>query len=63
MSDEKQDKAMRLYLPDMIGGINLKTIDAVVAAGAQRVAVSQAVAQADDPRAAAAGLLGALTAG
>jgi thiamine-phosphate pyrophosphorylase len=40
----------------VIGGINLKTIGAAVAAGAQRVAVSQAVADADDPRAAASAL-------
>jgi thiamine-phosphate pyrophosphorylase len=43
-----------------IGGINTRTIDAVVAAGARRVAVSHAVAQADEPRAAAAQLLAAL---
>jgi thiamine-phosphate pyrophosphorylase len=46
-----------------IGGINLKTIDAAVAAGARRVAVSQAIAHADDPRRAAAELLRALTTG
>jgi thiamine-phosphate pyrophosphorylase len=34
----------------VIGGINLKTIDRAVAAGAQRVAVSQAICQADEPR-------------
>lgn len=41
----------------VIGGINADTIAAAAAAGARRVAVSQAVAQADDPRAAAAVLL------
>jgi thiamine-phosphate pyrophosphorylase len=46
-----------------IGGINRKTIDAAVAAGARRVAVSQAIAQADDPRRAAAELLRALEGG
>jgi thiamine-phosphate pyrophosphorylase len=43
-----------------IGGINPKTIGEAVAAGARRVAVGQAVAQADDPRSAAAQLLSAL---
>ncbi len=43
-----------------IGGIGLRTIDAAVAAGARRVAVSQAIARADDPRRVAAELLGAL---
>jgi thiamine-phosphate pyrophosphorylase len=43
-----------------IGGINAETIDQVAAAGARRVAVGQAVAQADDPRSAAARLLSAL---
>jgi thiamine-phosphate pyrophosphorylase len=33
----------------VIGGVNLDTIDAAVAAGARRVAVSQAICQADDP--------------
>jgi thiamine-phosphate pyrophosphorylase len=33
-----------------IGGINLDTIDAVVGAGTKRVAVSAAIAAADDPR-------------
>jgi thiamine-phosphate pyrophosphorylase len=46
-----------------IGGINLDTIGAAVAAGARRVAVGQAVAQADDPRLAAAELLRALAEG
>jgi thiamine-phosphate pyrophosphorylase len=45
----------------VIGGINLQTIGAAVAAGAQRVAVSQVIAQADDPRAVAAALCRALT--
>jgi thiamine-phosphate pyrophosphorylase len=39
-----------------IGGINMQTIAEVAAAGAQRVAVSHAIAQADDPRSVAAGL-------
>lgn len=34
----------------VIGGVNLETIGAAVAAGARRVAVSQAICQADDPR-------------
>jgi thiamine-phosphate pyrophosphorylase len=45
----------------VIGGVNLTTINEAVAAGARRVAVSQAICLADDPRAAAAALLGALT--
>ncbi len=44
----------------VIGGVNLNTIDAAVAAGARRVAVSQVIARADDPRAVAATLLAAL---
>ena len=40
----------------VLGGINLKTIGAAVAAGARRVAVSQAIADADDPRAVATAL-------
>jgi thiamine-phosphate pyrophosphorylase len=44
----------------VLGGINLDTITTVVAAGARRVAVSQAIARADDPRAVAATLLAAL---
>jgi thiamine-phosphate pyrophosphorylase len=44
----------------VIGGVNLDTVAAAVAAGARRVAVSQAVCQADDPRAAAAQLRRAL---
>jgi thiamine-phosphate pyrophosphorylase len=43
-----------------IGGVNLQTIGGVVAAGARRVAVSQAVAQADEPRLVAARLRSAL---
>jgi thiamine-phosphate pyrophosphorylase len=43
-----------------IGGINATTIEAVVKAGAKRIAVSAAVAQADDPRLAAAILCEAL---
>lgn len=45
----------------VIGGVNLETIGVAVAAGARRVAVSQAVCRADDPRAAAATLLHALS--
>ncbi len=44
----------------VIGGVNLETVGAAVAAGARRVAVSQAVCQADDPRTAAAALRQAL---
>jgi thiamine-phosphate pyrophosphorylase len=44
----------------VIGGVNRETIAAAVAAGARRVAVSQAVAQTDDPRSATAELLEAL---
>jgi thiamine-phosphate pyrophosphorylase len=40
----------------VIGGVNRDTIAAAIAAGARRVAVSQAICQADDPRAAAAEL-------
>lgn len=40
----------------VIGGVNLETIRAAVAAGARRVAVSQAICQAEDPRAVAAKL-------
>lgn len=44
----------------VIGGVNLETVAAAVAAGARRVAVSQTVCWADDPRAAAAALCRAL---
>jgi thiamine-phosphate pyrophosphorylase len=44
----------------VLGGVNLDTIGVVVAAGARRVAVSAAVARAEDPRAVAASLLAAL---
>jgi thiamine-phosphate pyrophosphorylase len=44
----------------VLGGINLQTVGAAVAAGARRVAVGQAVCQADDPRQAAADLRRAL---
>jgi thiamine-phosphate pyrophosphorylase len=47
----------------VIGGVNGDTIAAAVAAGARRVAVSQAVAEADDPRGAAAELVRVLTSG
>jgi thiamine-phosphate pyrophosphorylase len=47
----------------VIGGVNAGNVAAAVAAGARRVAVSHAVAGADDPRAAAAALAAALTTG
>jgi thiamine-phosphate pyrophosphorylase len=40
----------------VIGGVNLETVHAAVAAGARRVAVSQAICQAEDPRAVAAAI-------
>src|SRR5262249_51742936 len=43
-----------------IGGINAATIGAAVAAGARRVAVSAAIARADDPQATALALLAVL---
>lgn len=46
----------------IIGGVTRDTINAAVAAGARRVAVSQAICRADDPRAAAAELRRALDA-
>ena len=46
----------------VIGGIDPQTIGAAVAAGARRVAVGQAIARADDPRAAAVVLRQALPA-
>jgi thiamine-phosphate pyrophosphorylase len=46
-----------------IGGVNAENIDEVVAAGARRIAVSQAVLASDHPRAAAVELLRRLTAG
>jgi thiamine-phosphate pyrophosphorylase len=44
----------------VIGGVNERTIAAAVAAGARRVAVSQAIGQAESPRTVAATLLAAL---
>ncbi len=44
----------------VLGGINLQTIDKAAAAGARRIAVSAAIARADDPRTVAAALLAAL---
>lgn len=41
----------------VIGGVNATTLPSAVAAGARRIAVSQAVCRADDPRAAVAELL------
>jgi thiamine-phosphate pyrophosphorylase len=46
----------------VIGGVNLDTVGAAVAAGARRVAVSQAICRADEPRQAAALLRQALAA-
>lgn len=46
-----------------IGGIAAENAGEVVAAGAQRIAVVRAITESDDPRAAAAGLLGVLKAG
>jgi thiamine-phosphate pyrophosphorylase len=45
----------------VIGGVNRDTIDVAVAAGARRVAVGEAIARADDPRAATSALLAALS--
>ena len=45
-----------------IGGIDLTTIDQVLAAGAERVVVVRAITEAEDPRAAAAELRARLTA-
>ena len=45
----------------VIGGVNLDTVGDAAAAGARRAAVSEAVCRAADPRAAAAGLVRALT--
>ena len=47
----------------VIGGVNLDTVTAAAAAGARRAAVSQAVCQAADPRAAAEALVRALSGG
>jgi thiamine-phosphate pyrophosphorylase len=44
-----------------IGGIDASNVDAVVGAGATRIAVVRAITQAADPRAAAAGLRAAVT--
>jgi thiamine-phosphate pyrophosphorylase len=44
----------------VIGGINRNTVGAAVAAGARRVAVSEAICAADDPRSSAAALVQAL---
>ncbi len=46
----------------VIGGVNPQTVGAAVAAGARRVAVSSAIATAEDPRAVCATLLAALPA-
>jgi thiamine-phosphate pyrophosphorylase len=47
----------------VIGGVNQQTLEAAVAAGARRVAVSQAVCEADDPQSVAAALVRALPSG
>jgi thiamine-phosphate pyrophosphorylase len=47
----------------VIGGVDLRTIDAAVAAGARRVAVSGVLLRSDDPRATAAALKRALPLG
>ena len=44
----------------VLGGVTAENVGQVIAAGGKRVAVSAAIAQADDPRAAAAGLRRAL---
>jgi thiamine-phosphate pyrophosphorylase len=44
----------------VIGGVNLQTISAAVGAGARRVAVSEAICRAEDPRSTAAALRAAL---
>jgi thiamine-phosphate pyrophosphorylase len=44
----------------VLGGVNLERLGEVIAAGGKRVAVSQAICQAEDPRAAAAALRQAL---
>ena len=52
-----QQAAAETSLPTFaIGGINGENMESVVAAGARRVAVSQAIGQASDPRQAAAEL-------
>ena len=43
-----------------IGGIDASNVDAVVEAGARRIAVVRAIAEAADPRAAAAALRAAI---
>jgi thiamine-phosphate pyrophosphorylase len=58
-----REAMMETTLPAFaIGGVNLETVGEAVAAGARRVAVSQAVCGADDPRDAAAQLKRALDA-
>ncbi|HET9720334.1 MAG TPA: thiamine phosphate synthase, partial [Solirubrobacteraceae bacterium] len=56
--------ARRAQLPFFaIGGIDSETVGAVLAAGARRVAVVRAIAEADDPERAARDLRSALEAG
>lgn len=51
---EASERALRPWFA--IGGINAERIDAVLAAGATRIAVSRAICSADDPEKAAAAL-------
>jgi thiamine-phosphate pyrophosphorylase len=44
-----------------IGGIDLSNVDAIVDAGARRIAVVRAITEAADPQAAAAGLRAAVS--
>jgi thiamine-phosphate pyrophosphorylase len=60
--DFVREVAAETMLPAfVIGGINLETVGAAAAAGAERAAVSQVLCQADDPRATAAELVKALS--
>src|SRR5262249_5069941 len=47
----RQASALMSLPAFVIGGVNPRTVGEAVAAGARRVAVSQVIAQADDPRA------------
>jgi thiamine-phosphate pyrophosphorylase len=59
--DFVRQAAVETSLPAfVIGGVSPRTVAAAAAAGARRIAVSQAVCEADDPQAAAAELLLAL---
>ena len=60
--DYVRQAAAETSLPAFVlGGVSVQTIGAAAAAGARRVAVSQAICAADDPRAVAAGLLRVLS--